>query len=382
LKALAGALEAQDASSLEVIEIAGAGSPYAFSQHQSPNELRWHILFPEAKPEELSGRVIRPKLFELLHAIAPDVIIAGAIAFPSGALAVQWGQLHPHCRIIIFDDAKVEVVKRNAVVNFVKRCVYSAADAMLYPAEPWIPTGEAWGFRREQMFFGVDVVDNDFWSQSRPFENPWGNYFVAVGRQIEKKNYYAIVQAYSQYVETVGRQKAYHLVLIGDGPEHERIVQLVETSHLTELVTLLPFMAQSELPAVYQHAKALCSSSSSSETWGLVINEAMACGCPIFASYECGAADVLVQHEVNGYKFHCQDTTALAQYMVAFHRLSPVEQEQMRTSSRSIISHWNLDRFCKGVLEAIDYVSNLPKRKASCIASLIIRQWRGQYHPV
>lgn len=91
--------------SLQVIEIAGLGSPYAFAAKQEENDLLWHILFPDKKPEGLDGATIKSSLFKVLARINPDVIIAGAIAFPSGALAVRWGQ-KTGAKVIIFDDAK------------------------------------------------------------------------------------------------------------------------------------------------------------------------------------------------------------------------------------------------------------------------------------
>ena len=89
--------------SLEVIEIAGLGSPYAFAAKRKEDDLLWHILFPNRKPEELDGATIKSSLFKALTRINPDVIIAGAIAFPSGALAVRWGQ-KTGTKVIIFDD--------------------------------------------------------------------------------------------------------------------------------------------------------------------------------------------------------------------------------------------------------------------------------------
>jgi glycosyltransferase involved in cell wall biosynthesis len=382
LSALDKALKAKNGSTLDVIEIAGKGSPYSFSNHQEVGGLRWHILYPENKPEELSGKEINPRLFKLLETINPDVIIAGAIAFPSGALAVQWGQLHKECRIIIFDDAKNEAVKRNVIVNYVKRCVYSGVDAMFYPAEPWIPTGKSWGFKEEQLFFGVDVVDNEFWSKPRKEKNLWGNYFVAVGRQVEKKNFLSIVKAFGYYVDAVGKDEAYKLILIGDGPEHLKIEELVSKSGLNDKVVLLSFMAQTDLPAVYQNAKALCTCSDVSETWGLVINEAMCGGCPIFASYECGASETLVPSNLNGYKFHCDEVSQLAKYMVEFHQLSTEEQNRMRKASKTIIADWGLARFTSGALDAIDYVVTHPKKHTSLLSSWIISNWHGQYRPV
>ncbi len=140
--------------SLEVIEIAGFGSPYSFSGVNDTSGHGWNILFPESRPEDLNGKSIKRKLFPLLDENRPDVIISGAIAYPSGALAVQYGQKNG-TKIIVFDDSKMEAVPRSRFVNYIKQAVYSGVDAMFYPAEDWIPTGHFWGFQDNQMFLAL-----------------------------------------------------------------------------------------------------------------------------------------------------------------------------------------------------------------------------------
>ncbi len=380
LKALNDSLESQNAT-LDVIEIAGKGSPYVFSNSQENKMLNWHILFPQCGPEQLKGKHIRKKLFNLLNKINPDVIIAGAIAFPSGALAVQWA-LHNSRRVIVFDDAKIDSVPRNRIINYVKQSIYDNVDAMLYPAPDWIKTGLFWGFNKFQMFWGVDVVDNSFWQQAQSLTQDLGDYFVSIGRQIPKKNFLTITEAYAKYVDKVGKDSAYNLVMIGEGPEHNRLIDFVKSVNLEEKVSFLPFMQQSELPAIYQHAKALCIASDNQETWGLVINEAMAAGCPIIASKQCGATNTLVQENKNGYTFSCEDTDKLTEHMYSIHRLSPDELRSMQQCSKMIISDWNLDRFVKGCINAIDYVSSNCKRHSPKLKHLITMSWNGQYKPV
>lgn len=380
LKALGTALTDRG-DSLEVIEIAGKGSPYEFAGAEQPKSLKWHILFPESKPEELSGKDIMPVLFELLDSIQPDVILAGAIAFPSGALAVRWARTRENKRVIIFDDAKAETVKRNPVVNFVKQSIYNGVDAMLYPAEPWVATGQSWGFPASKIFFGVDVVDNDFWSNpvnERLFDY---EYFVAVGRQIEKKNFLSIVRAYHRYLEQVGRSNALKLVLIGNGPEHDKILRYIEDNQLDSEVKCLEFMSQDGLRGIYQNAKSLILSSSS-ETWGLVINEAMSCGCAIIASRQCGATSVLVKESINGFQTDCDDLEGLTEAMTKYHSLPPEDKTKMADASRKIISNWNLDCFTSGVVAASDAVMADKPRNLSFIDKLLIKRWYGQYRPV
>lgn len=369
----------QRGDELIVIEIAGKGSPYAFAG-KTEVSLNWLVLFPEDSPEHLQPLKIKAQLFRVLNDLKPDVIIAGATAFPSGALAVQWGQ-KKRIKVISFDDAKCEAVKRNPAVEFIKKRVYSGVDAMIYPAPDWHPTGIFWGFEKEQLFYGLDVVDNAFWAKSAKKSISVGLYFVAVGRQIEKKNHLTIVKAYAKYRQTL-REEAYDLVLIGEGPEHDKIVKFVSDANLEKCIHLLPFLTQEELLAIYQHAKALISSSNSSETWGLVINEAMAGGCPIIASVECGATNTLVQDGVNGYRFSCDDQEQLAKLMIKFHQLGFDRQKSMREASRKIISNWGLSRFANTCVSAIDYVAQHKKRKTTWLDSMLIRLWMGRYRPV
>lgn len=243
----------QRGDTLEVIEIAGEGSHYAFSKKELKASLSWHILFPKEKPENLKGNAIKKQLFPLLDTLKPDIIIAGAIAFPSGALTVAWGKRNKK-KVIVFDDAKVEAVQRNPIVNFIKQAVYNGVDAMLFPAPDWKETGKYWNFKKEQLFYGVDVVDNDFWGCPSDLKYKWGKYFVSVGRQIPKKNYFPIAQAYVRYKKEMGND-AFEWVLIGDGPEHERIVRFIHENHCEDKVHFLPFLSQTELPTIINMQK-------------------------------------------------------------------------------------------------------------------------------
>ncbi len=69
----------QRGNQLDIIEIAGKGSPYSFSETVKSKNLNWHILFPDQRPECLSGNTIKKTLYRLLNQITPDIIIAGTI---------------------------------------------------------------------------------------------------------------------------------------------------------------------------------------------------------------------------------------------------------------------------------------------------------------
>lgn len=90
-----------------------------------------------------------------------------------------------------------------------------------------------------------------------------------------------------------------HLLFIGNGPCEE---ELRTRAVGRDTVHFLPFQNQRAMPVVYRLGTAYVLPSQS-ETWGLALNEAMACGRPVIASTRVGAARDLVTDRINGWKF-------------------------------------------------------------------------------
>ncbi len=62
--------------------------------------------------------------------------------------------------------------------------------------------------------------------------------------------------------------------------------------------------------------------SNGDETWGLVVNEAMACGLPAIVSDAVGCQPDLIEEHRTGFSFPCGDTYALME------RLRLLEQKK------------------------------------------------------
>jgi len=84
--------------------------------------------------------------------------------------------------------------------------------------------------------------------------------------------------------------------------------QLRETVRQRQLpnVTFAGFANQQQLPSLYA-ASDVFAMPSENETWGLVLNEAMASGLAPVASEEVGAAADLIQHGRTGFVFPNRD---------------------------------------------------------------------------
>jgi len=397
IAALQQALESRG-DELYIIEIAGAGSHYDFHNSRpsgptasdsspvtSAGVKNWICLYPTTRMEDISPARAARKLVAALNSLMPDVVMAGSIAFPSGAASVYWAK--KNCRpVVMFDDIRSEDVPRNGFVNYIKKLIYHQVDAVLCPAAEWVEGLRRWDFSPRQLFFGVDVVDNDFWSAPDPQTAPpeglqeWpAPFFLAVGRQIPVKNFPFLLEVYDTYRNIAG-ERSLALVMIGEGPERVLIQQIIREKRMRH-VYLFPFANPEKLKAFYHHAAALVMPSKC-ETWGLVVNEAMAAGLPVLVSSHCGCAPVLVKEHVNGYTFHPDRKDKLLTALLSFTNKSSIEKAAMGRASRRMIRPWGLQQFVSGSLQAVDYAFANKKTCRSMQARFVMGQWKGRYRPV
>jgi glycosyltransferase involved in cell wall biosynthesis len=82
------------------------------------------------------------------------------------------------------------------------------------------------------------------------------------------------------------------LVLVGDGELGGEVKAIAATD--TERFRVLPFQNQSRMPVVYRLADLFVLPSAFGETWGLAVNEALACGRPVLISDRVGCGADLI----------------------------------------------------------------------------------------
>jgi glycosyltransferase involved in cell wall biosynthesis len=376
-------LLAEKGIALLVIEISGKGSPYAFAGASIHEKTQWNCLFRNLEMERIDSADAVQAVLEKLDEFEPDVVIAGAIAFPGGAAAARWGVINK-TPVVIFDDARLEDVQRAALVNYVKKSIYSTVSAVLIPAPSHDSTYMYYGFSEDQIYYGLNCIDNSFFvadSESSMLQDGIRprRYFLAVGRQVSKKNWISLLHAF-KHVSNHSVMQDWSLVFIGDGPDHKQLKADAENL-IDDRVIFLPFMKQDDLRRYFTHAGALVLPSLYGETWGLVVNEAMASGLPVLISDKCGCAKALVDDGVNGFVFSPDEQSAIENVLVTFAKLSLEKRREMGEASRKIISEWGLDRFCNGMWNACVYAETRIEKKGSIAGQVFVRIWNGRYRP-
>ncbi|MDY6783008.1 MAG: glycosyltransferase [Cyanobacteriota bacterium] len=102
-----------------------------------------------------------------------------------------------------------------------------------------------------------------------------------------------------------------YLLFAGDGPQREELEAEAQTLQISDRVKFLGFLNQSQLPSAYCIAD-LFVLPSDYEPFGMVVGEAMLCGCAVAVSDRVGARADLVIPGKTGLIYPCGDIDALA----------------------------------------------------------------------
>lgn len=180
-----------------------------------------------------------------------------------------------------------------------------------------------YGIQENRLFFCPHFVDNQRWAESHrhfvgrrnelreQWRIPSDRFcFLFCGKLIEKKQPFIVLRALEMLG---GSSPSSHLLVVGAGELEEPLRDYAERRRLP--VSFAGFLNQSEMPAAYAAADCLVLPSDYGETWGLVVNEAMACGLPAIVSDRVGCGPDLVLPIDPGLVFPFADVGALASVM-------------------------------------------------------------------
>jgi glycosyltransferase involved in cell wall biosynthesis len=162
------------------------------------------------------------------------------------------------------------------------------------------------------------------------------------------------------------------LVLLGDGELRSSLKSQVSSLRLSEQVQMPGFKQYPDLPAYYGLAGAFIHASTT-EQWGLVVNEAMASGLPVLVSNRCGCASDLVQHGVNGFTFDPYNVEEMAQLMFQVSTSQPSKLSAYGSACRRIIADWGPERFASGLKAAVDKALEVGTIKPALIQHLSLK---------
>ena len=354
------------------IELFGKGSPYIFDTVNSTQPW-WNCLFPDKGSADLSKYAIREALYAALDDLQPDIVIGPSIVFFPGALGISWVKRNRK-KFIMFDDAKPSQVKRNLVVQWVKDVITAQVDSLWLPSKSYDQEYACFNRKGISFFYGFSTINNDFF-------NPAVNYkaenktIICVARLVPIKNIDNLLKAW-QLIEQ--HNTGYNLLIVGNGPQEIFLKQLSSDLNI-KAVEFIDAVENNALPAYLKRSGAFILPSLS-ETWGLVVNEAMAAGLPVLLSTKINAATDLLQEGINGFGFEPVDVNAIHKAILDFINTDDLAKAAMSAASLKLIEAFSFQRMGEQLIQELNRLYIKPYTRPGIIPATIINLWYGRYN--
>ena len=355
LSALAGRL---GSDRLRVIEVASTSSRYAWAVQATSAAFSVSTLFSSADYAELGWRRIARTVHAQLDALSPECVAINGWGFAEALVALRWARTRRR-GVVLMSDSQERDAPRSWLKELIKSLFVRRCHAALVAGSRAAEYVERLGMGAERVVQGYDVVDNPYFVEGAARARQDAvrlraklglpeRYFLCAARFIPKKGLKDLLRAYAEYRRRADGV-AWELVLMGDGPLRGELCALAEQLGIREHVKLPGFVQYPELPAYYGLALAFVLPSTSDQ-WGLGVNEAMASGLPVLVSRACGCEPDLVVNGVTGYGFEPGDVNALADLLL---RLASQDLAKMGESAQRHISRWTPHTFAENMQRAM-----------------------------
>jgi glycosyltransferase involved in cell wall biosynthesis len=190
------------------------------------------------------------------------------------------------------------------------------------------------------------------------------DYYFVVSRQVPYKRIDLIARAFAAMP---GRR----LVIVGEGPEHARVVAAANGA---ANITLRGAVGHDALIGLMQSARALVVAAE--EDFGITMVEAQACGTPVIAFARGGAQDIVVTrpHGTTGVLFDEQDAASIMAAVERFERLEPAIAPQ---DCRANAMRFTVDAF-RARMSALVEAALAAQRRDTCEPQTRRREWPGE----
>jgi glycosyltransferase involved in cell wall biosynthesis len=339
------------------VEVSSSQNRYPWSGYQAGGQVRYSCLF-EKPFEEVASAEMSSAVVSCLEELEPRVIFIPGYNAPYMRVVARWAKSRGKVPVLC-SDSWVGTSKKPWLKEQFKRFLIPRLYAAAFVSgELAAAYAVSLGIAPQRVWRGLDVVDNEHFASGAESARSTsglrerlglpGDYMLCVSRMVAEKNLHVLIQAYAEYRRHGG---PFHMVIVGDGPLKADLKRQIDAAGLAPFVQLRAWATYEELPPLYGLARCLVLPSCS-ETWGLVVNEAMAAGLAVLVSNECGCCPDLCWPGINGFVFDYRNPGQLAR---AMGRMSDgsVDPAAMGRASCSIISNWTARRWALSLADCV-----------------------------
>jgi glycosyltransferase involved in cell wall biosynthesis len=294
----------------------------------------------------------------LLCRYKPDVVVSAELGFRTmQAVAYRWS--NSASRLILWVDASEHTeAKIGYARTMIRKLLVRSADVVIVNGLSGSRYVQGLGISSEKIVavpYVSDVSGVAEFSATPLVRSPGlARRLLYVGQLIERKGLQPFLQALTRWSEGHQGEKC-ELWFVGDGP----LRQVLERFPMPSGVELhfVGNVAYSELAPYYAQA-GIVILPCLADTWGLVVNEALAAGLPVFGSLYSQAVAELVQDGVNGWTFYPdrreEFQNALERALSTPDCALALMRENARRSVQHLTARYSADQFLRAIRLAID----------------------------
>lgn len=272
-------------------------------------EFPYRVLFNEDLENIKKFKLYRI-LLKTLKMENPDILYIGGYSYIFYWVILFWGRLKGK-KIIFEMDSNIEKPDEKKFFFLVKKIFVKLCDYGITYGKLSKEYFKKLGMTDKKIVLKPNVTDNRFWKSmsiknSKKIEKLISKYrvkkknLIYVGRFSKEKNLFFLLEAYND-AKQITMDVDWGLILIGDGPLKQDIQLFIKNNDIPD-TKILGFMDREEISEIYSIGDIIILPSIS-ETWGMVINEAMNFGLTVFVSKISGSSAELVKEGMNGFIF-------------------------------------------------------------------------------
>ena len=300
---------------------------YTWSQAQNgfhdPNfnkKIEWNIPLLDSYEYEFVKNTSKNPGTKTFRGIQNPGLIKSIKNYQADAILIFGWKFHSHLKAIFYFKNKIPVLFRgdstlldgqNKMKTLIRQLsltfVYKHIDYALYVGQENKKYFLKHKLKPKQLFFAPHAVDNQRFSEENDIRKEKANrkredlgikktdiVYLFVGKFEAKKAPMDIVKLASKV-----KNPQIKFLFVGNGKLEQEM-----KSTAGENCFFLNFQNQREMPIIYRMGDCLIlPSHGPGETWGLVVNEAMASGLPAIVSNKVGCATDLITPNKNGFVF-------------------------------------------------------------------------------
>lgn len=253
-----------------------------------------------------------------LEAASPDTIVCGGYNYFASWGALHWARRRGVRFLLWIESTAHDFRSGSVMTESLKKRFMSQCDGFVVPGKSSREYLKSYDIADERIFLAPNAVDNDFFAsaasqarrdaaQHRKLYALPDQYVLFVGRVVPEKGVFDLLNAYQMLRPELRREVG--LVFVGAGAA-EAELRKQASSVPPSSIHFAGFRQRSELAIFYALAHALVLPTYT-DRWGLVVNEAMACGLPVICSSAAGCAADLIADGGNGYVVKPRDVGSL-----------------------------------------------------------------------